>query len=82
MSIEDEEGGIELENNQNESKNDKGIPNIDTEEEDSDDDLRILSNIKKYKISNLCHQNLFTLGWSKLDENMEEDRRWTKMIQN
>lgn len=43
--------------------------------------VRTLSNMKKYKINNLCCQNLYEVGWAKLDANMEEDRRWTHMLQ-
>ena len=53
----------------------------DMEDEDPEDALRTLSNMKRYKISNLCHLNLFDVGWSKLGTNMEEDRRWTQMLQ-
>ena len=53
----------------------------DVDNEDPEDALRTLSNMKKYKINNLCSLNLFDVGWSKLGENMEEDRRWKKMLQ-
>ena len=55
---------------------------MDTEEEDQDAALRIMLNMKKSKVSNLCYQNLFDIIWSKIGENMEEDMRWTNMIQN
>ena len=54
---------------------------VDVDNEDSEDALRTLSNMKKYKINNLCYQNLFDVGWSKLGANMEEDRRWKQMLQ-
>ena len=54
--------------------------NRDEIEEDPEDTLRSLFNLKKYKINNLCHRNLFTIGWNILGENMEEDRRWTHML--
>ena len=54
---------------------------VDMEDEDPEDALRTLSNMKRYKISNLCHLNFFDVGWSKLGTNMKEDRRWAQMLQ-
>ena len=42
------------------------------------DDLKSLSNLKKYKINFMCIENLKEIGWTKLGENLEEDRRWKK----
>ena len=39
-------------------------------------------NIKKYKITPLCSLNLVEIGWDKLGSKLEEERRWSKMIQD
>ena len=48
--------------------------------EDSDDALKALSNMKRYKINPMCHQNTAVIGWSKLGTGLEEERRWLKML--
>ena len=53
----------------------------DMEDEDPEDALRTLLNMTLYKISNLCHLDLFDIGWFKLVTNMIDDRRWTQMVQ-
>ena len=49
--------------------------------EDSDDALKALSNMKRYKINPMCHQNTAVIGWSKLDTELEKERRWLKVLQ-
>ena len=39
--------------------------------------LKALPNLKKYKINQLCTQNLTKLGWHLLGDNVSEERCWT-----
>ena len=76
---------VELEPNEstplsNEQTPTSDLGDVDEDDEDPEDALRTLSNMKKYKINNLCSLNLFDVGRSKLGENMEEDQRWKKML--
>ena len=59
-----------------------GADNEDTDDTNYQSDLKSLSNLKKYKINMLRTQNLKEVGWSKLGDNIEEDRRWTKLTEN
>ena len=58
------------------------MDNENDDNEDPEDALRILSNMKRYKINPLCSQNIVEIGWQKLGEKLEEDRRWSNMIQD
>mgnify|MGYP001238665635 CR=1 FL=1 len=51
------------------------------DDEDPDAALKALSNMKRYKINHKCYQNTIDLGWSKLGNGLEEERRWLKLLQ-
>ena len=86
MSEDHQDNTVESETNEamtssNEQTPTSDVSDVDEDDKDPEDALRTLSNMKKYKINNLCCQNLHDGGWSKLGANMEEDRRWTQMLQ-
>ena len=53
-------------------------PEVTDNTDDYTDDLKSLSNLKKYKINLMCIENLKEIGWTKLGDNLEEDRRWKR----
>ena len=86
MSDDHQDDTIELDSNESlpspsEKTSTSDVDVTEEDDEDPEDALRTLSNMKRYKINNLCCQNLYEVGWSKLGANMEEDRRWTQMLQ-
>ena len=56
-------------------------PEDPDDDEDPDAALKALSNMKRYKINHMCHQSTVNLGWSKLGNGLEEERRWLNMLQ-
>ena len=63
--VEQEKDGLELQTNNLEiaSKETGDILNTDDNEEDREVALEALSNMKKYKINNLCHLDIIDYGW-------------------
>lgn len=80
MFIEDDSGDLQLQNQKVSNNTIDEIINTDEVEEVPEDALCSLSNLKKYKINNICHRNLYNIGWSILGENKEEDQRWAQMM--
>ena len=81
--IEDDNGEMEIGSTDNNPINtNKDIQDVDESNEDPEDALRSLSNLKKYKINDICHKDIFAVGWLILGDNMEEDRRWKHTIQS
>ena len=51
------------------------------DDEDPDNALKSLSNMKRYKVNPMCHQNAVQIGWDKLGNGLEEERRWLMSLQ-
>ena len=51
------------------------------DDEDIDDAIKALSNMKRYKMNPMCHQNTVVIGWEKLGTGLEEKRRWLNMLE-
>ena len=81
--IEDEIGGITLQNNNITPPSNIVNKDLEKEEDDEDpEDALLISNMKRYKINPLCRLNLVEFGWRSLGSNLEEYRYWSKMIQD